>query len=94
MSETESRVDLADIGKGWQAVMSGTHWNGSMQEIKGVEVECVGPIKPKDKPDVEPDRFMFRLPRDFENSELRGKIIVFSAEDVDRWVAPEPDSPR
>jgi hypothetical protein len=78
-------VNLREVEPGWRAKMKGTHWEGEMPEVTGKVLECLKPIKPKDSPTFQPDRFMFRLPKNVKG----GKIVVFSAEDVETWLPPE-----
>lgn len=86
--------NLKDIGKGWKAVMKGTYWEEEIPGVeRGTELECVKSIKPEDNEGFIPNKFIFKLPQNLDNERLRGKLVVFSIEDVEQWLSPEPTSP-
>lgn len=83
-----TETDLAKITNGWNAEMKGTYWDGEMVGIKEEILKCIQPIKPNDMQDFEPDRFIFKLPADIHS----GSVVVFSRQDIKRWIPPETNS--
>ncbi len=83
MAEQE-KIDHTKIGEGWIAVMSGKYGGEPISGFgEGDELKFVGKIQPP------PRKYVLRFPEDFENSELRGKIVVFSSEEIIDWKPPK-----